>query len=338
MRFAAREEVATTVREIVMSRKLSTKKRQDLPAVKNIVRYRRADVGGIRIFHREAGRREAPALLLLHGVPSASHMFRDLIPLLAHRYRLVAPDLPGFGQSDMPSRKDFSYTFENLAQVIDRFSDLVGLSRFALYMFDYGAPVGLRIALNRPERITAIVSQNGNAYEEGLSAGWNSLRLRRRRDCGAREDRVRSLVYIAALAPEEGETVANVFYREDPHPNAPKLTPDAHGLLWMPEVGFQQAVAHNASANRTSILAAVQRPIAIHCMEEPAPTPAWKVKPSWFLLAEEDRMINPKTQRFMANRMGARVRSESTDHSPMLTAPALVIDLILGAARETLAA
>jgi pimeloyl-ACP methyl ester carboxylesterase len=103
-------------------------------------------------------------------------MFRDLIPRLAHRFRLVAPDLPGFGQSDMPSRERFSFTFDNLAQVIDQFCQSVGLSRFALYIFDYGAPVGLRIALKRPERVTAIVSQNGNAYEEGLSAGWNSLR------------------------------------------------------------------------------------------------------------------------------------------------------------------
>lgn len=155
---------------------------------------------------------------------------------------------------------------------------------------------------------------------------------------GAREYRVQSLVYIAALAPEESETVAKVFYRDDPHPNAPKLTPDAHGLLWMPEDGFHQAVAHKASADQIRILAAVQRPISIQCIEELAPAPAWKVKPSWFLLAEEDRMINPKTQRFMANRMGARVRRESVDHSPMLTAPALVIDLILEAARETLAA
>src|SRR5437867_3676327 len=117
------------------------------------IKYRIVDADGVNIFYREAGRTEAPALLLLHGFPSASHMFRDLIPRLADRFRLVAPDLPGFGQSDMPSRKDFSYTFDNLARVIDQFSDIVGLSRFALYIFDYGAPVGLRIALKRPEQI-----------------------------------------------------------------------------------------------------------------------------------------------------------------------------------------
>jgi pimeloyl-ACP methyl ester carboxylesterase len=152
----------------------------------------------------------------------------------------------------------------------------------------------------------------------------------------AREERVKSLVYIAALAPDEGETVAKVFYRDEPHPNAPKLTPDARGLLWMPEDGFQQAVAHKASADQTSILTAVQRPIAVQCIQEPAPAPSWKVKPSWFLLAEEDRMINPKAQRFMANRMGVRVRSEHADHFPMLTAPHLVIDLILEATRTTM--
>lgn len=151
-----------------------------------------------------------------------------------------------------------------------------------------------------------------------------------------REERVKSLVYIAALAPDEGETVAKVFYRDEKHPDAPKLAPDAHGFLWMPEQGFHDAVAHKASIEQTTVMAAVQRPIALQCIQEPAPTPAWKAKPSWFLLAEEDRMINPKTQQFMADRMGASVRSERVDHTPMLTAPDLVIDLISKAARETL--
>jgi pimeloyl-ACP methyl ester carboxylesterase len=150
------------------------------------------------------------------------------------------------------------------------------------------------------------------------------------------EKRVKSLVYVAALAPDKGETVAKVFYRDEPQPEAPKLAPDPHGLLWMPEDGFRRAVAHKASADQISIMAAVQRPIALRCIEEPAPAPAWKTKPSWFLLAEEDRMINPKTQRFMANRMGANVRSQRVDHTPMYAEPELVIDVILEAARETL--
>ena len=140
-----------------------------------VVRYRTANVDGLRIFYREAGDSKAPALLLLHGFPTSSHMFRDLIPLLSDRYYMVAPDLPGFGFSDAPDRSQFTYTFAHLTEVIDRFTDAFGLQRYALYIFDYGAPVGLRLALKHPERVTAIVSQNGNAYREGLNNGWNPI-------------------------------------------------------------------------------------------------------------------------------------------------------------------
>jgi len=139
------------------------------------LKFRTADVDGFKVFYREAGAATAPKLLLLHGFPSASHMFRDLIPLLADRFHIVAPDLPGFGRSDMPAREQFEYTFDNLANVIDRFTEVIGFNRYAVYIFDYGAPTGLRLAVKHPERITAIISQNGNAYEEGLSEGWNPI-------------------------------------------------------------------------------------------------------------------------------------------------------------------
>jgi pimeloyl-ACP methyl ester carboxylesterase len=140
------------------------------------VTYRKVDVDGIGVFYREAGAKDAPTILLLHGFPTAGHMFRDLIPQLADRFRLVAPDLPGFGKSDMPAPGTFTYTFENIANVIDRFTEVIGLPRFAMYVFDYGAPVGFRLAVRHPDRTNAIISQNGNAYEEGLSDGWTPIR------------------------------------------------------------------------------------------------------------------------------------------------------------------
>ena len=140
------------------------------------VQYKKAEVDGFKVFYREAGRADAPKLLLLHGFPSAGHMFRDLIPQLADQFHIVAPDLPGFGQSDMPPRDTFKYTFDHIAEVIERFTEVIGFDRFAVYVFDYGAPTGFRLAMRHPERVTAIISQNGNAYEEGLSEGWNPIR------------------------------------------------------------------------------------------------------------------------------------------------------------------
>jgi pimeloyl-ACP methyl ester carboxylesterase len=139
------------------------------------VRYRTVNSSGMKVFYREAGESTAPALLLLHGFPTSSHMFRGLIPLLADRYHVIAPDLPGFGFTEAPQRGQFKYTFDNLAGVIDDFTHTIGLNRFAIYVFDYGAPVGFRLALKHTERVTAIISQNGNAYEEGLSDGWNPI-------------------------------------------------------------------------------------------------------------------------------------------------------------------
>ena len=137
------------------------------------IRYQTADVDGFHIFYREAGAPQAPKLLLLHGFPSASHMFRDLIPRLDDRFHIIAPDLPGFGRSDMPGR---GCTFDKIADTIDRFTDVVGFDRYAVYVFDYGAPTGFRLAVKHPDRIAAIISQNGNAYAEGLSPGWNPIR------------------------------------------------------------------------------------------------------------------------------------------------------------------
>jgi pimeloyl-ACP methyl ester carboxylesterase len=140
------------------------------------VTFHTVDVDGFKVFYRQAGKRGAPKLLLLHGFPSASHMFRDLIPQLADRFHIVAPDLPGFGRSDLPNRDSFSYTFDNIANIVDRFTEIVGFDKYAIYVFDYGAPTGFRLAVKHPERITGIISQNGNAYEEGLSEGWTPIR------------------------------------------------------------------------------------------------------------------------------------------------------------------
>jgi pimeloyl-ACP methyl ester carboxylesterase len=173
------------------------------------------------------------------------------------------------------------------------------------------------------ERTTGPVIVVGHAYGGAVVGGQH-------------DDRVKSLVYIAALAPDEGETVADVFYRGEPHPEAPHLAPDEHGVIWMPEEGFSRAVAHKVPPDQATIIAAIQRPIAVKCIQEKAPSPAWKTKPSWFLLAEEDRMISPETQRFIADRMNAKIRSHKVDHSPMLTAPDRVVEVILEAAHETI--
>ena len=172
------------------------------------------------------------------------------------------------------------------------------------------------------ERTTGPITLVGHAYAGAVIAA-------------ARDERVKSLVYIAALAPDEGETVADVFFRTAPHPEAPHLQPDSYGVLWMPEEGFGRAVAHRASSDQLAIMAAVQRPIAVQCIQEKAPAPAWKTTPSWYLIAEEDRMISPENQRFMAERMGATIRSHNVDHTPMHTAPDLVVDVIQAAVRET---
>jgi pimeloyl-ACP methyl ester carboxylesterase len=184
------------------------------------IHYRKADVDGFKIFYREAGPANATALLLLHGFPTSSHMFRELIPALSDRFRLIAPDLPGFGQSDMPSRDKFSYTFDRLAEVIERFTEVIGLTRFAIYAFDYGAPTGFRLAVRHPERITAIVSQNGNAYEEGLSEGWNPIQAYWRDPSQSNRDALRSF-----LAPD-----ATIWQYTHGVSDTTSVSPDGYSL------------------------------------------------------------------------------------------------------------
>ena len=184
------------------------------------ITYRRADVDGFNVFYREAGRIDAPKLLLLHGFPSAGHMFRDLMPKLADHFHIVAPDLPGFGQSDLPDRDQFTYTFENIANVIARFTERIGFDRFAVYVFDYGAPTGFRLALTHPERITAIISQNGNAYEEGLSDGWNPIRAYWQDPSPTNRDALRALLTREATIWQYTHGV----------PDASAVSPDGYSL------------------------------------------------------------------------------------------------------------
>jgi pimeloyl-ACP methyl ester carboxylesterase len=161
------------------------------------VHFKTADVDGLEVFYRESGDPARPAILLLHGFPSASHMFRDLIPELAERYHVVAPDLPGFGMTAQPARDQFAYTFENIASVVARFTEILGLDRFAVYVFDYGAPVGFRLAVQHPERISAIVTQNGNTYLEGVSEAFAPVQAYWKEPTQANRDALRGF-----LAPQ----------------------------------------------------------------------------------------------------------------------------------------
>ncbi|MBM7046676.1 MULTISPECIES: alpha/beta fold hydrolase [Rhizobium] len=181
------------------------------------ISYLTVIVDGVKVFYREAGSPGAPKLLLLHGFPSSGHMFRDLIPLLADRYHIIAPDLPGFGQSDLPGR---GHSFDSIAETIDRFTEIVGFDRYAVYVFDYGAPTGFRLAVKHPERITAIISQNGNAYEEGLSEGWSPIQAYWRD--ASEENR-------NALKPFlEPESIAWQYTHGAP--DTAKISPDGHSL------------------------------------------------------------------------------------------------------------
>ena len=184
------------------------------------ITFHKVDVDGFNVFWREAGPKDASSILLLHGFPTSSHMFRDLIPRLDDRFHVVAPDLPGFGQSDMPARAQFRYTFDNIANVIDRFTEKIGLNRFAIYVFDYGAPTGFRLAVRHPERITALISQNGNAYLEGLSDGWTPIRAYWKDPSAANREALRRF-----LAPE-----STIWQYTHGVADATEVSPDGYSL------------------------------------------------------------------------------------------------------------
>ncbi|MBB3290112.1 MULTISPECIES: alpha/beta hydrolase [Rhizobium] len=181
------------------------------------INYRTVNVEGVKVFYREAGSPGASKLLLLHGFPSSSHMYRDLIPLLADRYHIIAPDLPGFGQSDAPKGTN---SFDSIAETIDRFTEIVGFDRYAIYVFDYGAPTGFRLAVKHPERITAIISQNGNAYEEGLSEGWNPIQAYWREASEENRNALKAFLQPDATAWQYTHGV----------PDATRISPDGYSL------------------------------------------------------------------------------------------------------------
>jgi pimeloyl-ACP methyl ester carboxylesterase len=266
------------------------------------IQYRKADVDGLKVFYRETERLDAPTLLLLHGFPSAGHMFRELIPALADRFRIVAPDLPGFGQSDMPSRDKFSYTFGQLAEVIERFTEVVGLRRFAIYAFDYGAPIGFRMAIRHPERIAAIISQNGNAYEEGLSTGWNPIRAYWRDPSQANRSALRSF-----LAPE-----TTIWQYTHGVPDTAHVSPDGYSLdnfyLARPGAGEIQLDLFGDYKSNIALYPAFQEYFRKH---KPPLLAVWGKNDPFFL--------PPGAEAFKRDIPGAEVRFLDTGHFALET-------------------
>ena len=263
------------------------------------IRYHTIAVDGANIFYREAGSADAPKLLLLHGFPTSSHMFRDLIPLLADRFHIVAPDLPGFGRSDSPGR---GLTFERMAQTIDRFTELVGFERYALYIFDYGAPTGLRLALKHPERVTAIISQNGNAYVEGLSGGWNPIRAYWENNSQANRDALRQF-----LAPE-----STVWQYTHGVPDPSSVSPDGYSLdnfyLGRPGVAEVQLDLFGDYQSNVALYPEFQRYFRAH---RPALLAAWGKNDPFFLPAGAEA--------FKRDLPGAVVRFFDTGHFALET-------------------
>jgi pimeloyl-ACP methyl ester carboxylesterase len=273
------------------------------------IAYRTADVDGLKIFYREAGRAGAPKLLLLHGFPTSGHMFRDLIPLLADRFHIVAPDLPGFGQSDDPKAN----SFDSIADTIERFTEQVGFDRFIVYVFDYGAPTGLRLALRHPERIAGIVSQNGNAYVEGLSDGWNPIRAYWSDPSAANREALRGMLTLETTRWQYLHGVA------DPERVSPDgYTLDAH-YLGRPGAGDVQLDLFGDYQSNVALYPAFQAYFREH---KPRLLAVWGRNDPFFL--------PPGAEAFKRDLPEADVRFLDTGHFALETHAAEVADAIRG--------